>query len=78
MPCIRRSSVKVRIKRPTRRRLRSAELFVNGKRVRRVRGRALRRPVTVKSPTGHAVVRIVGRARSGKRYTQTKDYTRCA
>jgi hypothetical protein len=50
---------------------------VNGKRFKRVRGRALEQPVRVKLPKGHSVVRIVARGRSGKRYSQTRDYTRC-
>jgi hypothetical protein len=76
--CLKASSVKIRVKQPKARRLKSAEVFINGRRVKRVRGAALRKPVKVKLPVGHSIVRIVGRARSGKRYTQTKDYTRCA
>jgi hypothetical protein len=75
--CLTARAVKLRVKQPRARRLKSAEVFVNGKRVKTLRGAALRRLVTVKLPKGHAVVRIVGRARSGKRYSQTRGYTRC-
>jgi hypothetical protein len=52
-------------------------VHVNGKRVKGVRGRALRRPVRIWLPAGHSVVRILARGRSGKRFGQTRAYTRC-
>jgi hypothetical protein len=71
--CLTAPSVRFRIKR----RARSAIVYVNGKRAKRLRGRALRRPVRVRLPKGHSVIRVVVTTRSGKRVAQTRDYTRC-
>jgi hypothetical protein len=71
--CLRRSTVRFRLRRDARK----AAVYVNGKRVKRVRGKALRRKVAVRLPKGHSVVRVVVRTRSGRRIAQTRDYTRC-
>ena len=74
--CLRKAVVRVRLRHA--KGARSAVVQINGKRVRSLRGAALRRPVAIRLPKGHSVVRIVVRTRGGKRIAQTKDYTRCA
>jgi hypothetical protein len=71
--CLRRATVRIRVRKDARR----AVVYVNGKRVKRVRGKALRRNVAVRLPKGHSVLRVVVRTRSGRRIAQTRDYTRC-
>ena len=57
----------------------SAVVSLNGKVVKRVRGKALRRKVGVRLPAGrHSVVRVVVKTRQGKTVTQTRGYTTCA
>jgi hypothetical protein len=72
--CLEAKRVRFRLKRTGR----QAVIYLNGKRVKRLRGKALRRPITVNLPAGrHSVVRVVVTTRKGKRITQTKEYTRC-
>jgi hypothetical protein len=75
--CLTKSKVRFRLKKKLRR-ARTAVVYVNGRRVKRLRGKALRRKVSVKLPRGHSIVRVVVKTRKGKRLAQTKDYTRCA
>lgn len=67
----------LRIKLP--RGLRSATVYVNGKRVKRLRGRDLRVPVTVRrAARGRATrVRIVARTKTGRRVTRSRRYAAC-
>ena len=72
----RRSCKAIRVKLP--RRLRSAVVYVNGKRFKRLRGRDLRVPVSIRRRAGKATrVRIVARSRSGKRIVRSKRYAAC-
>ena len=73
--CLRRAVVRVRLRNA--KRARSAVVQINGRRVRSLRGAALRRPVAIRLPKGHSIVRIVVRTRSGRRVAQVRDYTRC-
>jgi hypothetical protein len=75
--CLTKAKVRFRLKKKLRR-ARTARVYVNGKRVKRLRGKALGRKISVKLPRGHSIVRIVVKTRKGKRLAQTKDYTRCA
>jgi hypothetical protein len=74
--CLTKSKVRFRLKKRLRR-ARTAVVYLNGKRVTRLRGKALRRRITVRLPRGHSIVRVVVKTRAG-RLAQTKDYTRCA
>jgi hypothetical protein len=75
--CLQRSGVSFRIARA--RAARKAVLYVNGRRVKTVRGKALRKRLRVKLRAGrHSVVRVVVTTRKGKKVTQTRSYTRCA
>jgi len=71
-PC--RKSLRIKLPRG----LRSASVYVNGKRVKRLRGRDLRVPVSIRRlPRGAVRVKIVARKKSGKRVTSTKRYRGC-
>jgi hypothetical protein len=58
--------------------LRSAQILVNGKRRRTLRGRSLRVPVTLRDlPAGTFSVRIVARTRAGRTIVRTRRYRGC-
>ena len=58
--------------------LRSATVYLNGKRVKRLRGRDLRVPVVIRRlPRGKAKVRVAGVTKRGKRVTRTRTYRGC-
>ena len=60
------------------RRLQRAAVFVNGRRVKRVRGRDLRVPVVLrKLPRGKVRVRIVARDHRGRRVVRKRTYRGC-
>ena len=72
----RRSCRALRIKLP--RGLRSAAIYVNGKRVKRLRGRDLRVPVTLRRKRGKPVrVQIVARTKKGRRVVRSRRYRAC-
>lgn len=74
--CARTLTIKVTA--PGGRRLRSAQIFVNGRRVRSLRGRSLRVPVTLRRlPRGRVTVKIVARTRAGKRLKSSRRYDSC-
>jgi hypothetical protein len=75
--CLTKSRVRFRLKKKLRR-ARTAVVYLNGKRVKRLRDKALRRRISVTLPAGHSIVRVIVKTRKGKRLAQTKDYTRCA
>ena len=76
--CISRRSFRIRIRRPGGKALRSAQVFVNGKRVRVVRGARLRSPVNLRGlPKGLVRVRITVTTVDGKRVTGTRSYLTC-
>ena len=61
------------------RRLRSARVYVGGKLVRRVGRRALKTPVVLRRLSGErVVVRVVGRAKGGKRVSARRSFALCA
>ena len=76
--CLAKGSLSVRLPSRFRTQARSATLLVNGRAVKRVRGNALRRPIAVRAPAGHFVLRIVVQTRAGKRFVETREYTRCS
>jgi hypothetical protein len=54
-----------------------ATIFINGKRVRVLRGRSLKRVRIPDAGGGRHVVRIVLRSAKGKRYTSVRTYKGC-
>ena len=70
--------LRVRVRAPRGQKVRSAVFYVNGKRTKTVRGRALRRPVRLLGlPSQLARVMVVVRTRSGRTYVQTRNYRSC-
>ena len=58
--------------------LSSARVFVNGKRVRTLRGKRLRSTVNLRGlPKGRFTVRIVGRTKAGKTVVRKRAYRTC-
>jgi len=76
--CARVRTVSVRIRHRRRIVLRSARVYVNGRRVRSLGRRALARAITLRLPGAAAVrVRIVVRARGGRRLIARRAYPAC-
>lgn len=72
--CVSRRSFTIRLSR----RLRSATVYVAGRRVRTLRGRRLRAHVRLTGlPRGTYRVRVVGRTRGGRRVTSVRTYRTC-
>jgi hypothetical protein len=70
-----RKQLVVRVRR---RDLRSAQVFVNGRRVRTLRGRRLRAPVVLRNlPAGKDVVRVLAVRRDGRRLASVRTYHTC-
>ena len=76
-PCPRRTA-SIRIKAPRGHRVRSARIFVNGKRVRTVRGRAARRALRIRLPAGRARVTVRATTDKGRRLVRRKTYRGCS
>jgi poly(3-hydroxybutyrate) depolymerase len=76
-PC-RRRTVALRVRAPRGDRVRSARVFVNGKRKRTVRGRAARRAIRIRLPAGRSRVTIRATTRAGRRLVRQRTYRRCA
>jgi hypothetical protein len=78
--CRKSRSFRISLREPKRGRLRSALVLVNGKKVRVVRGRALRKPIRVRklAPGRRSVVRVVARTTTGRKVTRTWRLRVCA
>ncbi len=77
--CVSRRSFRIRIRQRSGDPVRSAQVLVNGRRVRTVRGRRLTAPIDLRGlPKGTATVRIVARTRSGRRLVGQRRYLTCA
>jgi hypothetical protein len=77
--CRARKPLKIAIKGPKRGRVASAVVYVNGKRVKSLRGRRVPKRVTLRGlPAGRSVVKVVVRSTSGRKVTRRKRYTTCA
>jgi hypothetical protein len=78
--CISRRSFQIRVRAPRGQRLRSAQVFVNGKRVRASRrGRRAVGSVNLRGlPAGTVHVRVVARTSSGHRMVLRRTYRTCA
>ena len=76
--CASRRRFAIRLRAPHGQRLRHATVFVNGRRVRVVRGARLRAAVDLRGlPRGTFVVRVVAVTTRGRRLTDTRRYHTC-
>ena len=86
--CASRRSFRIRLRAPNGEKLRSATIYVGGKRVSitshgkrysTIRGRLLRAPVNLRGlPRGTVTVRVQAITTSGKRYVELRRYRTCA
>ena len=71
-------SIRIRIAHRRRVGLRSATIYVDGRRSRFLRGRALPHLITLRIPAGRAVrIRILLRTRAGRRITVRRTFPAC-
>jgi len=71
--------LRITLRKPRRGRIASALVSVNGKRIKRLRGRRIPRSVTLKRlPAGTSVVKVVVRSTSGRAVTRKTTYRTCA
>jgi hypothetical protein len=76
--CRSRRDFSIRLRQPRRGRIRVAQVYVNGKRVRVVRGRRLRSRVNLRGlPRGRFAVRVVITTTRGQRIVRTRRYRTC-
>jgi len=76
--CTRRKGFKLKLKAPKGQKLRSAVVFVGGRRAKVVKGKALRRPVKLKKlPRGTTRVDVTLRTRSGREISRSRTYRFC-
>lgn len=76
--CLSRRSFAIRLREPRRGRLTEARVFVNGKRVRVVRGRRLRARIDLTGlPKGSYTVRVVAATSTGRLVERTRRYRTC-
>jgi alpha-D-xyloside xylohydrolase len=76
--CRSRRSFTIRLRHPRGDRLARARVFVDGKRVKVLKGRRLRARVDLRGlPRGRYAVRVEGVGRSGRRYVETRRYRTC-
>jgi hypothetical protein len=76
--CVSRRLFTIHLHAPRGQRLASARVYVNGHRVRILRGRRLHAPVNLRGlPRGRFSVKIVMRTTSGRRLTRVRHYRTC-
>ena len=76
--CVSRRNFAIRVRRPRGTRLRSARVYVNGKRVRTLRGRRIHARVNLRGlPRGTFTVKIQAITRGGRRLTELRRYRTC-
>ncbi len=76
--CVGKRGLRFRLRGPAGEKLVSARLYVNGKRVRTLRGRKLSAPVVVRRAHGKAMrLRIVAFTRGGRRMEREQPYRTC-
>jgi ABC-2 type transport system ATP-binding protein len=76
--CVSRRVFTIRLKAPRGQRLRSAQVFVGGKRVKVVRGRRLTARIDLRGlPKGTVRVKIVARTTAGRTVEQVRRYRTC-
>ena len=77
--CRSRRRFSIRLREPKRGRLAVARVYVNGKRVKTVRGRRLRARIDLRGlPKGRYTVKVVARTTTGRRTTEKRRYRTCA
>lgn len=77
--CVRIQSLRLRIHQQGRVRLRSASVYVNGRRIRGLRGAAVTAPFTVSHlPRTSFTVKVVAVTTRGRRLVSSRRYTNCA
>ena len=76
--CRSRRSFAIRLRKPARGRIRSARVYVNGRRVKVLRGKRLRSRVNLRGlPRGRYTVRVVVTTTRGKRIVTRRRYRTC-
>jgi hypothetical protein len=76
--CRSRRAFRIRVKAPRGQKLRSAVIFVGGRRVKVVKGRALRKPVRLrKLPRGRVRIDVTLRTTKGRRISRSRTYRFC-
>ncbi|HEV2814149.1 MAG TPA: sialidase family protein [Solirubrobacteraceae bacterium] len=76
--CRSRRNFSIRLREPKRGRLVSARVYVNGKRVKVVKGKRLRARVNLRGlPKGRYTVRVVAITSTGRRVSETRRYRTC-
>ncbi len=77
--CRSRRNFVIRLRQPKRGRIVSARVYVNGKRVRVVRGKRLRARINLRGlPKGRYTVRVVVVTSTGRRITERRRYRTCS
>jgi sugar lactone lactonase YvrE len=78
-PCTHLHKIVLRVRQRGRIHLRSVVVYINGHRVRRLRGRRVTAPITLTHlPSGAFRVRIVGITKSGRKLTVRRSYRNCS
>jgi DNA-binding beta-propeller fold protein YncE len=76
--CVARRRLVFRIRQRGRVRLRSAAIYINGRRVKTVRGRAVTRRIVLRRiPRGRFTLKVVARTTKGKKLTTRRRYRNC-
>jgi len=76
--CLSRRSFRIRLRGPRGDRLRRATVYVNGHRVRVLRGKRLRSRVNLRGlPRGRVIVKIQGVTRKGRHVREIRRYRTC-
>ncbi|MCW2998990.1 MAG: hypothetical protein JWN65_2539 [Solirubrobacterales bacterium] len=77
--CVSRRAFTIHLRQPRGRRLASARVFVDGRRVKVVRGARTTARIDLRGlPRGTVTVRVVAKTRSGRTITETRRYRTCA
>jgi hypothetical protein len=78
-PCRSRRRFTIRLREPKRGRLVAARVYVNGKRVKVIRGKRLKARINLTGlPKGRYTVRVVAITSTGRRVTEKRRYRTCA
>jgi len=73
-----RRRFRIRVREPRSGHVTRATVYVNGRRVKVVRGRRLRAPIDLRGlPRGRFTVRVVGRTSTGRTISATRRYVTC-
>jgi hypothetical protein len=76
--CVSRRRFRITLAKPSDDPLRSAEVFIGSKRVRKISGRKLKAPVDLRGlPKGKFRVRVIAKTRSGRTLTVKRTYRTC-